>query len=1256
METDDVSSSPRTTSQRGRTGQIPNSASAPLVSRAAPDIDPERAASINRRGMPTSVSAADFKRKRSLIRPERSRINRDHPTYYYTQHAAQQQMPVLPSTTGNNPTIYDPDDTGEGSASVGASVVRHSSRSSRPGRARNSAGESVAREENMFAEDEDEYYDEDEEETDKDSPVSKSGALPGVSGLSPSVSPVPALLVAKGDADAAKVASQERLPPPKRSYNSNVDKYKPPSLWQVYCSLITFWAPSKVLSWCGMPAKARQSAWREKMGLISFILIIAAFVGFLTFGFTETVCSAPALRLRINTVNNGYMIIQGRAYDLTRSEHPAAAGIPSGSNVLYTPTDAGGQDGSFLFQNVNGNCKGLFLPADNSSIPHDDDGNLAWYFPCKPFNQDGSSVPNYTWPYYPGYGCHTSSLARESYYGLKITGEVYFTWDDVRNSSRNLVVYNGNVLDLDLLNWLDRSDIKLSTNRFNQLIDATDSNEIRGTDITRLMTSSSDRQIAKCLTETIRVGSVDTDTIGCIASDVVLYVSLVFIVVIVMVKFLLAVVFAWFLSWRVGVNYSKSEKKRIAEIEDWADDIYRPAPHIVNAHNNGAGNRGSRFFPRTSRFTSPYANNERSRSRQRFPTTMASQSQSSTSHLIVPGSMYAHSRNDSSSNFYSSAASAYGFPATNSSPATGTMPYSTSTTSLNMYTRGREGAPADNESVRLSTVLAEDDGAVGNYYHDNVVPQPPADYKPFNFPLVHSMCLVTAYSESVEGLRTTLDSIATTDYPNSHKLIIVVCDGLIRGAGNDMTTPEIVLSMMTDLSVPIDKVQPYSYVAVASGSKRHNMAKVYAGFYAYDSETVDPAKQQRVPMLCVVKCGTPSEAGQAKPGNRGKRDSQIILMAFFQKVMFDERMTELEYEIFSGIWRITGISPDMYEIVLMVDADTKVYPDSLTKMISCMVYDPDVMGLCGETKIANKRQSWVTMIQVFEYYVSHHLTKSFESVFGGVTCLPGCFCMYRIKAPKGEDGYWVPILANPDIVERYSDNVVDTLHKKNLLLLGEDRYLSTLMLRTFPKRKQIFVPQAVCKTQVPDTFRVLLSQRRRWINSTVHNLMELTLVNSLCGVFCASMQFVVVVELIGTLVLPVALAFTLYVVVIAIVRKPVPVIPLILLALVLGLPGVLIIVTAHRWSYVMWMLIYLLALPVWNFVLPLNAYWKFDDFSWGETRQVQGGDKGHDEAEGEFDSSQIKMRKWRDFEREKRPVQQSLFPRAQSPGTWPVEN
>jgi chitin synthase len=79
--------------------------------------------------------------------------------------------------------------------------------------------------------------------------------------------------------------------------------------------------------------------------------------------------------------------------------------------------------------------------------------------------------------------------------------------------------------------------------------------------------------------------------------------------------------------------------------------------------------------------------------------------------------------------------------------------------------------------------------------------------------------------------------------------------------------------------------------------------------------------------------------------------------------MFDDRMSELEYEFFNAIWTIVGVPPDRFEIVLMVDADTKVYPDSLTRMVAVMMRDPSVMGLCGETKIANKTHSWVTMIQ-----------------------------------------------------------------------------------------------------------------------------------------------------------------------------------------------------------------------------------------------------------------------------------------------------
>ncbi|KAK4190545.1 glycosyltransferase [Podospora australis] len=997
-----------------------------------------------------------FQRKRSLIRPERNRIGKDHPNYHYRKHAA--NMNTLPSSTGNDPIAEDLEGTTDLSNSNSRNDDEAPSDITPPRKKRSSKTPRVREEEK------------------------------------------PVRAARRRTSSGAK---HGKITKEGKGQKKVVEQMRPPSFWNIYCAIITFWAPGFVLKCFGLPAKAQQRAWREKMGLISIILFIMGFVGFLTFGFTAVVCGKPPLRLRVNEVGAGYMIFHGSAYDLSNSRHPPAEGIPrrldgSGANVLFDlPEKHGGQDGSFLFQNVNGKCKGLITKKEGSDVPTDNSGSLAWYFPCTTFNQDGSTKPNTTIPYYLGYACHTTELSRNTFYReLNGAADVYFTWDDIKNSSRNLVVYSGNVLDLNLLNWFNDTQVEYPQ-RFKELRDRNSAanQAIRGRDITRAFQSSHDKQYAECFEELIKVGTVDTDTVGCIASKVVLYCSLVLILAVVAARFVLAIIFQWFISKTYAADktsQTSDPRKRNRQIEDWTEDIYRAPPRFpgevtssVNGSSDRRSKRSSTFLPTTSRFSAVYGG-ERGDRRSQIPTTMASQN--AAGQLLTPGSIYRQG-NDSRTSFLKS----------------------------DPYNNGSGGSPT------------EGPGPAG-FIHEAVVPQPPSDWMPFGFPLAHAICLVTAYSEGELGIRTTLDSIAMTDYPNSHKVILVICDGIIKGKGEEFSTPEIVLRMMKDHTTPVDEVEPFSYVAVASGSKRHNMAKVYSGFYDYGAKSAIPLeKQQRVPMMVVIKCGTPDEAVKSKPGNRGKRDSQIILMSFLQKVMFDERMTELEYEMFNGMWKVTGISPDFYEIVLMVDADTKVFPDSLTHMISAMVKDPDIMGLCGETKIANKRASWVSAIQVFEYFISHHLAKSFESVFGGVTCLPGCFCMYRIKAPKGAQNYWVPILANPDVVEHYSENVVDTLHKKNLLLLGEDRYLSTLMLRTFPKRKQVFVPQAVCKTTVPDTFMVLLSQRRRWINSTIHNLMELVLVRDLCGTFCFSMQFIVFIELIGTLVLPAAIAFTFYV-------------------------------------------------------------------------------------------------------------------------------
>lgn len=1058
---------------------------------------------------------------------------------------------------------------------------------------------------------------------------STTGVDPSVTG--PGVAATPDDAIPLQDLDEGASAKLDRQASVKKPFPVKPlqkRKEKSMSLWQLYCYVITFWAPAPLLKLCGMPKKERQMAWREKIALLSIIIYAGVFIAYLTFGFTKTVCNKSKLRLRNNDVSPGFLIINGKAYSLDSSSHPAAAGIDAGTNILYPPVNAGGSDASFLFQNVNGNCHGLITPKSDCSIPYDESENLAWYFPCKVFAQDGSTSPNFTKSeYYDGWACHTSQEARQAYYDLEVSGDVYFTWDDIKNSTRNLVVYNGDVLDLDLLNWLQTDDLD-----YPPLFDDLRNSHLQGYDISLVLSNSHDRKVARCLSEIVKVGSIDSDTIGCIASDVVLYVSLVFILSVVFVKFLIACYFRWAVARKQGayVVDNKTMAKHTNDIEDWAENINTQGP-IKNTdptmrptrHRNNHNRSGSKF-------------NLLKHNSRNF---LSSSSSPTDKHYQDLGFASGNSKLPKSDN---------------SSTAVNSLLQTDMTTMTTQSVLKSQRKDLLSSQSRAPSIMFNpfsdsftDDPVLNSsipsldptIIHPDIVAQPPVDYMPFGFPLAHSICFVTCYSEDEDGLRTTLDSLSTTDYPNSHKLLMILCDGLIKGSGNDLTTPEIALGMMEDFVVSPDQVEPHSYVAVASGSKRHNMAKVYAGFYKYNDSTVPFEKQQRVPMITIVKCGTPDEQGSAKPGNRGKRDSQVILMSFLQKMTFDERMTDLEFQILKNIWQITGLMADFYEMVLMVDADTKVFPDSLTHMVAEMVKDPEIMGLCGETKIANKRQSWVTAIQVFEYYISHHQAKAFESVFGSVTCLPGCFSIYRIKSPKGKDGYWVPILANPDIVERYSDNVTDTLHKKNLLLLGEDRFLSSLMLKTFPKRKQVFVPKAACKTIVPDEFKVLLSQRRRWINSTVHNLMELVLIKDLCGTFCFSMQFVIGIELIGTMVLPLAICFTIYVIIFAIVSKPTPVLTLVLLAVILGLPGLIIVVTATRWSYLVWMAIYIIALPIWNFVLPSYAYWKFDDFSWGDTRTIAGGNKkagGHDDVEGEFDHSKIKMRTWREFEREER--------------------
>jgi chitin synthase len=179
-------------------------------------------------------------------------------------------------------------------------------------------------------------------------------------------------------------------------------------------------------------------------------------------------------------------------------------------------------------------------------------------------------------------------------------------------------------------------------------------------------------------------------------------------------------------------------------------------------------------------------------------------------------------------------------------------------------------------------------------------------------------------------------------------------------------------------------------------------------------------------------------------------------------------------------------------------------------------------------------------------------------------------------------------------------------------------------LKHFPFFKTQFVRDAHAYTVAPDDWRVLMSQRRRWINSTVHNLGELVFLDQLCGFCCFSMRFVVMIDLVSTLTQPVSVAYVrnitspwcyflnplqivylIYLLARGGNGNGTEQLALIMIAAIYGLQA-LVFIMRRKWDMVGWMVFYIIAIPAFSFLLPLYSFWRMDDFSWGATRVVLG--------------------------------------------------
>ena len=167
-----------------------------------------------------------------------------------------------------------------------------------------------------------------------------------------------------------------------------------------------------------------------------------------------------------------------------------------------------------------------------------------------------------------------------------------------------------------------------------------------------------------------------------------------------------------------------------------------------------------------------------------------------------------------------------------------------------------------------------------------------------------------------------------------------------------------------------------------------------------------------------------------------------------------------------------GINAASGQLVLVIDADTMLEPDALTRAVVPFIESPEVVAVGGYVAIANgctiergrvaavaMPRSWFARFQIVEYMRSFLLFRVACAAHNGIPLISGAFGLFRRDAVIDVGGY-------------------------DRSAIGEDMDLTLRLHRFFRERRRpvriAHVPIPVCWTQAPEDLASMRSQRCRW--------------------------------------------------------------------------------------------------------------------------------------------------------------------------------
>ncbi|CZR47581.1 uncharacterized protein FPRO_13248 [Fusarium proliferatum ET1] len=438
--------------------------------------------------------------------------------------------------------------------------------------------------------------------------------------------------------------------------------------------------------------------------------------------------------------------------------------------------------------------------------------------------------------------------------------------------------------------------------------------------------------------------------------------------------------------------------------------------------------------------------------------------------------------------------------------------------------------------------------------------------------------IMPCYNETLEECTKSLDSLVDQVGIDNHKRgIMIICDGRVRGPGMEKTTAQY---LNEDIFV-----------------EQLHREKITRAYRAWDGQAMDVeiswGYYKGIPFYCIVK-----------EQNQGKRDSLIVIRSFLYK--FNIRNTN-PTTIFSSQfllsmtdWLTQEVKVNQVDHLIGMDADTIFDKVCISELLKESKY-PNTVGVCGYVAVDFKDGNWNlwSIYQNAEYTIAQGLRRLHQSIATKkVSCLPGCCQLLKICDMTCGDKVLVELFG-------YYPRPLDGMITRIRATASEDRNHICQLLTTFPEAQTRQALRARAYTDVPHSWSVFLSQRRRWTLGATSNDLLLTTARH-----CQWWERILAFSNVLTWCLNVFVIASIGCMIVAFMHQPwwiimafagIMIVPLIYYVIIaVWLPQSML----ERFQYLLGLFIFVVLGPFLNIAVMVFAVFNMDSFGWGKTRKV----------------------------------------------------